>query len=1309
MGGATSAPLPPGRRALLEEYLRSRGRVPRTGPAVPRRSPGETVPLSSSQEQVWLHAQLAPDIPVYNEAITIHYDGPLDVPAFGACFREIVGRHEAWRTGFVVEDGRPTQRVHDDVSVDLPFDDLRGLPEAERDAEAIRLATEDAKRPIALDRPPLFRTRLVRVADERYRLYLTLSHIIFDGVAIYRVLLPELAALYEAKVAGKASPLPELPFQYPDFACWQRQRDEKADHEAGLAYWRDELRGELPVLDLPFDRPRTAAGSFRGAMHPFVIEEDLARRLRELAGACGVTLFQLLLAGFGALLSRWSGREDVPIGSVTSGRNLPGSERLLGYFLRTVVLRLDVSGDVTFRALLRRAREVTLAALAHDDVPFGTLVRELSAARSPGVPPLFQVLFSLEPPLPPLPPAWRLTQMDVDTGATKYDLYLELDDRSDVILARFHYATDLFDRGTVARMAHEWLTLLAGAAADPDTRVARLPVLPPEERRLLLHTWNATERAYPDATVHELVEAQARLTPDAVAVECDGETLTYAELDQRADRLARDLEGRGVGPDVLVACCMDRSPDLVVALLAILKAGGAYLPLDPAHPEARRRQILEATGPRLVLTTCALAPENARATGRRRETPHDLAYVIATSGSTGAPKGVAVEHRSMVNVLAEAQRELSLREGDVVAGLTTISFDIAGLEVFLPLISGATLVMVPALTARDGVRLARFLDERRPTLVQATPSTWRMLVEAGWRGGPHVQAVSAGEPLARDLAARLSPRCRALWNGYGPSETTIWSLWERVDPGEDGPVPIGRPLANTRAYVLDRNGEPVPIGVAGELFIGGDGVARGYRHRDDLTAERFVLREGERLYRTGDLVRYRADGRIDFLGRNDRQVKIRGHRIELDEIEAALSSLPGVTGAAVELRGEKLVAYAGGRGTPQDLRERLRELLPEVMVPPHFVVLDGLPLTPNGKVDRKRLPEPDGKSMAASSYVPPRTELERRLVAMWEELLEARPVGVEDDFFALGGHSLLAVRLFAAIERELGQSIPLGTLLRAPTVARLAQVLDGAGEPARFTSLVTIQPVGSLAPIFCVHGHFGEVLFYRPLSARLGSAQPFHALASASLSGAGPVHRSIEEMAAHYLAEIRQVRPRGPYALAGYCFGSVVAFEMAQRLLREGETVSFLGLLMGYDRPDPHPLVHKLRRMTDRVRRDGFMNEAGVVATELAKRVKSRLWRVAYARLGERLPERFLDNVPEMNVQAALRYRAVPYPGRMTVFFSGAPDGFVLDSRLDLCGLEAREVEVHRVPGNRDSMMREPHVAVLAQKIEESLAHAARP
>jgi len=1334
------------RRDLLERYLRGDFVKPSQGlPRILPRTSRESAPLSYGQQQVWLHAQMAPNCPLYNEPVTIHRIGPLDAPALERAFNEIIRRHEAWRTSFQAIEGEPVQIVHPPPAITLPVLDLRSLPVAVREAEALRVATEDSRCPLDMTRIPLFRARLIRLGEEEHRLFLTLSHIIFDGVAIYRVFLPELAALYEAFAAGKPSPIPELPVQYGDYAEWQRQvvaPESLSDH---MAYWRKQLAGPLPALELPVDRPRRSTQTFLGSMHPFVLEPSLAAAVKSMSQAEGVTRFMTLLAAFAAVLHRYSGQDDILIGTVTAGRKHCETEKLLGYFLNTVMLRIDLSGNPSFRELLGRVREVTLEALAHDDVPFARLVREFQPQRQVDRNPLFQVMLSLEPPMPTLDPAWQLTQMDVDTGAAKYDLYLELDEWSEGILARFHYSTDLFDAGTIARMEGHWRTLLDAAVAGPARRIAELPLLTGSERGKFQTQWPAFTQPYPQSTIHALVQAQAKRSPHAIAVVVGDQLLTYGELNRRANQLAWYLRKRGVGPDVLVALCMERSLEMVVGLLGVLKAGGAYVPLDPDYPKERLALMLSDAQPIVLLTQTALRPrlpvgpevvlldaawkaleEECVENPSEVASPANLAYIIYTSGSTGTPKGVQIEHRSVVNFLTSMQREPGLRREDVLVAVTTLSFDIAALEIFLPLITGARVIVARPEVSRDGRRLIDLLRRSKATVMQATPATWRLLLEAGWSGSPGLKVLCGGEALVPELARELTGRSEMVWNLYGPTETTIWSAVYRVNGQSDGLVPIGRPIANTQICVLDSHLNPAPAGARGEICIGGEGVARGYLNRPELMAERFIAdpfgEVGARLYRTGDLGRHLADGNIECFGRLDQQVKLRGFRIELGEIESVLGQHPSVKEAATAIcddaSGEKrLVAYYcvtdGQPGPSSDaLRAFLRKKLPDYMVPSSFVYLDALPQTLNGKLDRRSLPAPGRlREGADSTRVMARDELETQLTEIWEKVLAVKPIGIRDDFFDLGGHSLLAVRLFGLIEQSFGKRIPLATLFQAPTIEQLADVLrERKTNPG--SSLVPIQPRGSLPPLFCAHGHLGEVLFYRPLSQRLGPNQPFFALQSQEQTGP-PAHHTIEAMAAGYLTEIRAVQPHGPYFIGGYCFGARVAFEIAHQILRQGEKVAFLGLFMSYD-PNVNFFSHfpdRIRSHWEQFRLMKTRAKLADVARNSAEKVRSLLWRSMFHLLRHRLPPSspLFQNVAEMNLQAVRNYVPAVYPDRITAFLNGVPAGLALDPDLCLFGMAAHEVQLRVVPGDGGSMFQEPFVQVIAEQLRTCLNDAATP
>ncbi|HET9316179.1 MAG TPA: amino acid adenylation domain-containing protein, partial [Vicinamibacteria bacterium] len=1049
-------------------------------------------PTAFSQRLPWFQDQLDPGRALYNVPFAVRLDGALDAAALKAALQTIVDRHEVLRTTFGVEDGTPVQVIAPRPSLELPFVDLSLRADPQREADA--MAADEATRTFDLARGPLLRSTLLRLGEARHVLLLTAHHGVFDGWSA-GVFFHELAAAYAARVApGSAPSLPELPLQYADYAVWQREWLEGTAAATQLAYWRERLRGAPEFLDLPADRPRPPSQSHRGATHVFDLPPSLVGALRELSRGEGATLFMTLLAAFKALLGRLAGQDEVVVGTPVANRGRLELEGLIGSFVNAVVLRTDLAGDPPFRELLARVRQTALAAYAHQELPIEKVIEELRPQRSLAFSPLFQVMFTLQQDItrPEELPGLALSLVEVPSGTAKLDLTVFLKERGQGLQGVVEYATDLFDPPSVARRMAQYRTLLEAVAARPDTRLSRLPLLTETERREVLVDWNRTELVLPeDAWVHEQVAAQARRTPEAVAVAAGRESRSYDELDRRADAVARCLQDSGVGPESLVGLFLERSPDLLVALLGVLKSGGAYLPLDPSFPAERLAHMLSDSGARTVLVSralrgavppskaAAIVVEDATENGEGRPTPvalqaESLAYVLYTSGSTGRPKGVAVSHGALLNLLESVRREPGIRPEDTLCAVTTLSFDIAALEVFLPLLVGGRVVLADRETAMDGRALAALLEASGSTLMQATPATWRLLLDAGWPGSPRLTALCGGEALPRELAEALIPRVAALWNMYGPTETTVWSTCQRVESGS-GPISIGRPFANTEAYVLDRHLEPAPMGVRGELYLGGAGVARGYLGQPELTAERFVpdpfaVRPGARLYWTGDLARRRGDGTLEVLGRLDHQVKIRGFRIELEEVETALLRHPAVARAVVATHDERTVERAlvawivpeqGSEASPRELREFLRGVLPEYMVPSLFVTLQALPLTPNGKIDRRALPAPGAdagiETIAGNAYVAPQTPVEEALAAVWCSVLGREAVGIHDNFFELGGHSLLAARLIARTRERLGVELSLRSLFHAPTVAGLAAAI-GVGIGREVVALAPAIP-----------------------------------------------------------------------------------------------------------------------------------------------------------------------------------------------------------------------------------------------------------
>jgi amino acid adenylation domain-containing protein len=1066
------------------EEIRSAGHAG-TAAAPPRIEPvprGGDLPLSFSQQRLWFLDRLEPGTATYNIPLALHFAGGLDVPALAAALGEVARRHETLRTTFTETGGKPLQRIHPPGPAALPAIDLAGLPAERRLEEARRRMAAEAARPFSLEKGPLVRTTLLRLGPAEELLLVTMHHIISDGWSV-PIFTRELGELYSAVREGKPAGLPALPVQYADFAHWQRAWLQGETLEAELAHWRERLRGVPPLIELPTDRPRPANRTWRGTVHRRVLPGDFATALKTAGRRQGATPFMVLLAGFAALLHRYSRQETFAVGVPVAGRNRIETEPLIGFFVNTLVLRCEVGPDADLRALVERARETVLDADAHQDVPFEKLVEELSPERSLSHSPLFQVMLTyLSVPREELAAeGLKMTPMGVASGTSKFDLTLSVRADGERTILDLEHSTELFDAATVERLAGHLVRLLDGAFAAPGRRVAEIPLLSAEEAQQL-REWNQTAASYPtELCLHELIEAQVERTPESTALSHEGRSLTYRHLDSAADRLARRLRASGVGVESVVGVLAERSLEMVVALLAVLKAGGAYLPLDPEYPADRLAFMLaDSAAPvvlaeerlldrlpshgGLVLPLAGVAEPGEpveRLTGGGGA--GSLAYVIYTSGSTGRPKGTMNSHRGIVNRLLWMQEQYGLTADDRVLQKTPYSFDVSVWELFWPLLTGARLVMARPGGHREPEYLARTIVAEGISTLHFVPSMLRVFLEAPEAAGCAAtvkRVICSGEALPAELVRRFFERLPGveLHNLYGPTEAAVDVTYWACEPGDRrGLVPIGRPVANTRIHILDRELRPLPVGAPGELLIGGVQVGRGYLARPDLTADRFVPdpvsgEAGARLYRTGDLARLLPDGAVDFLGRIDHQVKLRGLRIELGEIEAALSRHPAVAQAVVVMRegspgNQLLAAYyvpAGGAVEADELRAALRKELPEHMVPTWLLPLPALPLTASGKVDRKALPAPEA-GRAAREYVAPEGDVQERLAAIWREILRVERVGARDNFFELGGHSLLATQVLSRVREAFGVELPLRALFDTPTVAGIAEAVIQKG------------------------------------------------------------------------------------------------------------------------------------------------------------------------------------------------------------------------------------------------------------------------
>lgn len=1375
------ARLTPEKRALLERLLREKGQSDevasrRLASPIARRDADDVPVASFAQRQMWLLEQLAQGTALHTIALHFRIQGPLLIGALEGALKEVVRRHEPLRTTFKLRDGLPSpvlQSVPDSL---LTVFDVSPLPAPHADVR--RRIAEQISLPFDLYRDRPFRVQLFRFEDEDYELLITVHHVAFDRWST-AILLRELSALYRAFVHGTFIPIPELPIRYSDFAAWQHTQLDEASLQSSIAYWRTQLQDAPPWLELPTDRSRPANPSYRGGLAKSELPRVLCEALDALCKSDGVTHFVALFAVYQLLLQRYSGQEQIIVGTPITGREHPEVEDLIGVFVNSLPLVTDLSGpDLTFRELLVRVRNVVAGAFRHQHLPFERLAMSLNPRRRPGTSPVFQTMFTLHPGnnIEFTLDGCAVNELTVDSDTIEHDLRMwvaptpgatgraNLGALAQGMIVRLRYSTDLFDGATVERMLSHYQRLLESAVKTPDRCLSELSLLTDAERHQLLGEWNDTAYALPQPLgVHQLFSAQATRSPDAIALVFEDQLLTYRELDARSNRLAHELRGLGVGPEVLVGLFLERSVELIVSLLGTLKAGGAYLPIDPALPRGRIAFMLKDAQPAVILAQRSLAerlpassvpcifPDTHTGIERGSQaalpgsgSSSHLVYVLYTSGSTGEPKGVCVEQLALCNLLWGMQRLLDFRSSDVLVATTPLSFDIAGLEIWLPLVTGARLVLAAESAARDSFALDALLRVSGATVFQATPAGWRGLFAAGWRGSEQLLAMVGGEALPEDLADRLASQTRQAWNVYGPTETTIWSTAKRLSPGAR-PVAIGRPIANTTVYVLDAHGQAVPVGVPGEIYIGGCGLARGYLNRPRLTAERFVpspfpeTRSGEepsapaeRLYRTGDLGRFLPDGNIEYLGRIDHQVKLRGHRIELGEIENLLLRHPAVCQAVVIVREDVpdnryLAAYVVLHDSlaldEPALRRHLQDALPPYMVPAVFLALPALPLSRHGKVDRAALPAPvHARAQGRAAAIPARDAVEHALILIWEGLLAVRPIGIRDDFFELGGASLLAVRLMVRVHERFGALIPMGSFLQNPTVESLAELLRGQAAQPASSWAAPLQARGSGPPFFCVTGRGGLVSAYVELARQLGHDRPFYTLSGPGLYDQRPLLTQVAELASQCLAALRSVQPAGPYLLGGYSFGGLVAFEMAQQLRQCGQEVARLALLDSWlclpsrqelaptDAEDDQRILWMLARdlgvRLDRAAVLALSKEAAWAQVHDALVQHSLL----PAGMGFAQLQRGIALV-KASEQAAKHYAPRPYSGSMICFVATLQDSAAdalqpapSNAAAGWRALSPSPLKVCEVPGDHRSILQPPNVQILAAQLRAFLS-----
>ncbi len=1320
-------------------------------------------PASVSQQVFWYMELLQGEVTAFNVPLRFQLDGVLDAALLERALNTVIERHEALRTRFCEDRGELLQIVAPALRLKLDIIDISHLPADRMDEEAARLGTVEACRPFRLSTGPLIRAELVRLAKDSHILHVTAHHALFDGISM-GVLTDEITASYQAFFEGKPCPLPPLAIQYGDFSVWQKQFLEGPEMAAKLAFWKKRLEG-MVELDLPTDFPRPPVKTWRGDIISTLLPTHLTDKLQAIAAKRGATLFHLQLAAFNILLHRYCETTDIAIGTPVTGRTRPEVDPLIGVFINSLILRNDVSGNPTFGRLIEKVRDNALEALENQDLPFEYLVRELKPERDQSRNPLFQVNFNHHPSFVRQSKFGGVTLTSIPSRCpgTIFDLHFFLVEREEGWRLACDYSTDLFTRGWAERMLGHFKRLLEDIASRPEQPIAELEILTDSEKSQLLGEWSGITNDYPrDATIGALFVETARRYPSHNAISSGTRKIRYDELHSAAVEIAAKLIKRGVSPGQRIALCSYPCPEMIAGMVGILLAGACCVPMDANYPADRFAMLLEESGSEIALATGAcdkFFPTDWKGEvvmieiiGEARipaDLPEvlvaatDAAHLLFTSGSTGRPKGILLAHRGVVRLVRNSDF-ISINSDDVFLQAAPVSFDASLLEIWGPLLNGGRLVMLPANPGLGDI--AATVRDEGVTTLWLTSGLFQLMVDEHPESLTGLRYLLAGGDVLSmqhiQKALSLFPNT-TLINGYGPTENTTFTTCHTITQEDlaKPSVPIGRPIANTTVYLLDPALRLLPVGVPGELFTGGDGLAIGYHASPELTAEKFIAHpEFGRLYRTGDRCRRLADGTIEFLGRLDQQVKVRGFRIEPGEIESLLAEHPDVRQAKVAVRGDtaetkRIIAWitAAPAKTPDatDLTAYLAKRLPPFMRPDSIGVIDAFPLSRNGKIRTSSLPDPSARaheSKPTSEAAPPRGETELHLAIIWKELLGLTAVDRNEDFFALGGHSLMALRMFSRINREFNTSLPLAVLLQHPTIASLAEVLKNAAkQPARETTpdrsdsgtIVTLSKGGSEPPLICIHGGDGGVLFYRGLAPLLPDSMGLHAIESLELGKSGNIKpATIEETTAAYIKNLLGIQPQGPYRLAGYSFGGVVAHEMACQLERLGHVVQFVGL---FDTHNPasysrqYGLLERLRVFWALNSGISFWKRLHTLRRRIGegfrtnRRVKAELAAAAYAGPAEAYSDLRRIQVREENWRAMKAYKPGPFNGRLTLFKAIAmSDKIERPADYGWACNAISGLDIVPVPGEHLTLFAPEHIETLSKALTTALRKHSR-